>query len=297
MKTIENLTPIKNAEITTPFKNIKLQKATNQISKIFADAQGYADAKNRQIASILATVKTEKLYEEDGFKSVADYAEKTFGIKRANAYALSSAGEIYNDVAAPAKMKELSPSKLFEVASVDRKKLEKDIEEGIISEKTTQAELRDYAKAAKTSKDSPAKVVDTYRAWPVVHQISDAMIEFFDRNLTIDEWHTELTKWYGDKTGLTPDAWSATSMIKLPCDGVHKKDIRYLFEVNDSADYMIVRFSKYVPEKKSKKGKTKSKSNTSLTMEQMKDLLMAQPGATPESVQTALSAIYGIQQK
>lgn len=296
MKTIENLTPIKNAETTITFKNAKLQRATNQISKIFADAQGYAEAKNRQLASILATVKVEKLYEEDGFKSVAEYAEKTFGIKRANAYALSSAGEIYNDDKASAKMKELSPSKLFEVANVDREKLEKDIEEGVISDKTTQAELRDYAKAAKTVDDAPAKVVDTYRAWPVVHQINDALADFCNRHLTMDEWKVEFTKWYGENAGLAPEAWTDVSMVKLPSNG-NKEVTRYLIEVPLTANYMIVSFAKYVPEKQKAKKSKKSSNKTSLTMEQMKDLLMAQPGATPESVQTALSAIYGIQQK
>lgn len=55
------------------------------------------DIKSRQfsIASILAEVEVKKLFADDGFASCAEYAEKTFGIKKSTAYALITIGKDY----------------------------------------------------------------------------------------------------------------------------------------------------------------------------------------------------------
>lgn len=145
------------------FKDKRLAKATSDIIKIYQDAMVYADAKNRQVASILAKIKEEKSYIEDGFVSVADYASEIFGIKKQNAYSLATAGEIYNDPRASEKLKAFTPSKLAEVASVNRETLETDVESGKITPTTTQKDLREYYKktSGKTSKD---EVLDLYTA-------------------------------------------------------------------------------------------------------------------------------------
>ena len=73
------------------FANKLLEKAT--ITIMSCDN----DIKSRQfsIASILAEVESKKLYADDGFASCAEYAEKTFGIKKSTAYALITIGKEY----------------------------------------------------------------------------------------------------------------------------------------------------------------------------------------------------------
>ena len=73
------------------FANKLLEKAT--ITIMSCDN----DIKSRQfsIASILAEVESKKLYSDDGFASCAEYAEKTFGIKKSTAYALITIGKEY----------------------------------------------------------------------------------------------------------------------------------------------------------------------------------------------------------
>lgn len=73
------------------FANKMLEKATMTI--LSCDN----DIKSRQysIASILADVDAKKLYEDDGFASCAEYAEKTFGIKKSTSYALITIGKEY----------------------------------------------------------------------------------------------------------------------------------------------------------------------------------------------------------
>ena len=73
------------------FSNKLLEKAT--ITIMSCDN----DIKSRQfsIASILAEVEVKKLFADDGFASCAEYAEKTFGIKKSTAYALITIGKDY----------------------------------------------------------------------------------------------------------------------------------------------------------------------------------------------------------
>lgn len=73
------------------FANKMLEKATLTLMNC------NNDIKSRQfsIASILAEVEVKKLYQDDGFGSCAEYAEKTFGIKKSTAYALIIIGKEY----------------------------------------------------------------------------------------------------------------------------------------------------------------------------------------------------------
>lgn len=195
------------------FKNESLSKATAEILGIYNDAMTYADAKNRQIASILARVKNEQSYKEDGFTSVADYATKTFGIKKQKAYSLADAGEIYNDDTASEKLKAFSPSNLYEVSRVPRDVLEKAVESGRITPTTTQKDLREYAKEAAPAKDNKTEVVDTYDARPltVCMALPEHIAEVFKMGpLTIDEWNEVITD------AINSNGRFPAEIIKLP---------------------------------------------------------------------------------
>ena len=77
----------------TPITNIKLRKFTEQIFK-----QGLSIKKSfARIAVILVKIDECKCYEQDGFESVQDYAEKVLGWKKANTYAMLRVGRDYID--------------------------------------------------------------------------------------------------------------------------------------------------------------------------------------------------------
>lgn len=172
------------------FKDARLAKATSEISAIYTNAVKYADAKNREIASILSRVKSEQSYKEDGFDSVADYASKIFGIKRQNAYALASAGDIYNSKEATEKVKAFSPSKLAELSSIPVEKLNSDTESGLITASTTQKDLREYSKANSPAKEEAPTVLNPYTARPVSNlmNLPDSLNEILSGKMTIPEW-------------------------------------------------------------------------------------------------------------
>lgn len=182
----EMLTIISMNTTLPTFKSATLQKATNKIINIYTDAAKYADRKNREIARILGELSVSKAYEEDGFKSVSEYANMIFGMKKANAYALASAGRIYNNPDIPEAMKELSPSKLAELSGLDTETAVKAIESGEISKDSTQKELREYVSAKKPTVVTKKKE-KIYIAHP--HVPADKVDDFTSSPTTIEKWN------------------------------------------------------------------------------------------------------------
>lgn len=180
------------------FKDKRLKAATDKIVAIYTNAIQYADAKNREFAKILSTVKTEKSYEEDGFKSVADYASKVFGFSKSKAYGLAAAGDVYNDANASQALKQFSPFNLAAIASVDRAKVEDAVKEGRISAATSQADLKEYATANAPQKSGKTEVLDMYRAnvlgllW--FEDRADELKDFFSGEMTLPEWDEDVPK-------------------------------------------------------------------------------------------------------
>lgn len=76
---------------TVSFGNKELQKATNAIFKL-----GNAIRKNWfAIAHIVACVDATECFKDDGFNSVHEWVEKTFGIKKSASYSLLTIGKEY----------------------------------------------------------------------------------------------------------------------------------------------------------------------------------------------------------
>lgn len=189
MKATEIIT-LNNVTISErTFKDDRLAKATQRITAIYNDAAKYADTKNREIAKILGEVADKKAYEKDGFKSVADYASKVFGIATQNAYALARAGKVYNDNNAHPELKAMSPSKIAELSAVDTKVVNSALEAGEITHESTQKALREFADKVKTdNEDKNVVVLDTFTAKPCIHIITDEMADTFAMAKTLDEW-------------------------------------------------------------------------------------------------------------
>lgn len=77
----------------TTISNRKLQNYTKQIFN-----QGLSIKKSfAKIAVILVKIDESKCYEQDGFESVQDYANKVLGWKQANTYAMLKVGREYLD--------------------------------------------------------------------------------------------------------------------------------------------------------------------------------------------------------
>lgn len=206
--------------ILPAFKDERLAKATEFIIKIYNDAAKYADIKNREIAKILADVAEKKSYEADGFKSVADYANSTFGIGRQNAYALATAGKIYNDETAHPELQAMSPSKIAELSSLAPTDISAALDAGKITHSTTQKDLREFANEIKSDPNS-----ETFKSIPnedpivlprfvvraCIPTLTDEQIDTYSAPKTMEDWDEHFTSYVSETSPLTP-----VEMVKLP---------------------------------------------------------------------------------
>lgn len=73
------------------FKNATLNKATKEIFKVSDTMRKCAFS----TALILKAVKQSECYKDDGFESVIEYAEKTFGFKKTTVYGLMNVADAF----------------------------------------------------------------------------------------------------------------------------------------------------------------------------------------------------------
>lgn len=218
-------------ELVQTLTDARLIEATQKIANIYTNAARYANDKNREISKILGTVATEKSYEADGFKSVAEYANKLFGINRQNAYALANAGKVYNDSTAPEVLHQLPPSKLAEIASLPEEIILIGLASGNISVNKTQKELREFARANK--QDDLTEKVEVVKEYTIKTQyelLSDALYasagESAEEIAKVDNWleivqngHFTFGEWdeiFGAMLGYISGPSEPVEVAKLP---------------------------------------------------------------------------------
>ena len=139
------------------FQNKELNAATKKIANISNNFK-----KNLfEVALILAKVSENKSFEQDGFKSAADYAQKTFGFKKTAAYSLLTIGKEYT---APTLESNLphDPTEDFTTTQIEKMLPLKDreivvelVENGEIAPEMTCKEIETVVKAY-LKKDEPA---------------------------------------------------------------------------------------------------------------------------------------------
>lgn len=155
------------------FKNDQLNKISEKIAEqsaamnsVYNAAKEGAEAVNKALAPLFGELMASKCYKDDGFKSVADYAEKTFNMSKSMAYMLARVGEAYyNTGSEDAKLarETLSTSKLAELTGVDKKEVGEAIKSGELAAETPLAACRDFAAAHK--KPGKEKVVQTFNLY------------------------------------------------------------------------------------------------------------------------------------
>lgn len=146
------------------FKNEELNEITQEIYEVYTNLRDHATVSSQNIAKLLSRVRSGKLYVDDGFDSVSDYAYQTFGMAKSTAYSMADAGDMYNNTEIPANIRELPPSKLVKLKSVSPATMQEDIKAGKLKPEMTQKELGEYAKVPKEIKtsNSPSSYRSSY---------------------------------------------------------------------------------------------------------------------------------------
>lgn len=140
------------------FKSKSLNTATAGLAKAFKNIEnGRKDA-----CAILARVERNKSYEEDGFKSLAEYAE-TIGLEKSLAHKMENAGRmlISEDEEIKAFADKTDFSKLAILSSAPVEKVKEAIQNGNLSPESTQSEVK--ALKADFNKSDKAKVLPKFK--------------------------------------------------------------------------------------------------------------------------------------
>lgn len=163
------------------FKSKDLTKATLGLADCFNSAnKAYKDA-----CVILAKVEANKAYKDDGFSSLAEYAE-LIGLNKSAAHKMENAGRlilsdnpVIRDFAAKADY-----SKLSLLASEDEDEVAEAVEKGELSAESTAANVKAW-KAARPVKEGKEKIVPTFHIVGCAYSGKDAGIAPIDVTIGI----------------------------------------------------------------------------------------------------------------
>lgn len=175
------------------FKNAKLNEISAKIAveaanmnSVYNAAKEGAEAVNKALAPLFGELLTSKCFKDDGFKSVAEYAEQTFGMSKSMAYMLARVGEQFfntdNDYTRKAR-ETLSTSKLNELTGTDRVAIAKAIDEGKLTAETPLAACREFATAHK--KPGKEKLVPTFNVFNMVDK--SIFVENVDKEVMFEQ--------------------------------------------------------------------------------------------------------------
>lgn len=236
------------------FKNAKLNELSGKIAaqtdamnKLYNDTKQRAEAINSALAPIFGELLVSKCYTDDGFKSVADYAEQTFGIGKSMAYMLARVGkEFYNEGAElTAKARNaLTVSKLGELTGVDRIAIAKAIDEGKLSKDSSLQDCREFAAAHR--KPGKEKVVPTFDLYAVHPSISGGKVKTAE-GVTKDEFKGKALFYCGMESG---------ELVSVKFDGDKASAAQHFVVVSPTGVSFMFEYRPYVkPANKGKKGK------------------------------------------
>ena len=137
--------------VSPNFKNPELNEATARIASVLSGVGQYAMTADIEVCKILSDVSKSLCYKDDGFASVAEYAEATFGMGKSSAHAKARAGtNFYNNPEMDEVMEALpanisgSPSKIIELLDCLPETIMEGIENGEITAESTQKDLRKW---------------------------------------------------------------------------------------------------------------------------------------------------------
>ena len=150
------------------FKNTKLNEYSAQIAACAHDM----NTKAREVAMALGHVLSSKCYEDDGFKSVGEFAENTFGIKKSQAYRMANTAKrffIDKNLTAENHPELLTApiSNLAEIAKLTDQEIDDAISAGVISPDSTQKRMREAAQSAALPKidKTPYVCITMFPTW------------------------------------------------------------------------------------------------------------------------------------
>lgn len=152
IKMAENVKIIETSRVDS-LKNPELRTAARKVVKLEQTRERAAYA----IAQVLYNVDLKRLYVQDGFKSIEQFANSVFGYKRATVNNMMRIAKNYmlpdgSGTVLQKDGQDFTYSKLSELLPLDAEIVKQAVEDGEITPAMTQRELREYVKNQKNPK-------------------------------------------------------------------------------------------------------------------------------------------------
>lgn len=159
----ENVKIVETSKIDS-LKNPELKTAAKQIVKLekTRDRAAYA------IAQVLKTVDDKRMYVEDGYKNIEQFASAMFGYKKVTVSNMLRIAKTYmlpnGDTILKKGENDFTYTKLSELLSLGPDTLKKAVQDGEITPEMTQKELRNYVKKKKAAELPEEHATNDYDA-------------------------------------------------------------------------------------------------------------------------------------
>ncbi len=145
----ENVNIVEVSKIDS-LKNPELKNAAKKIVKL----EKTRDRAAYEIAQVLKTVDDKRMYVEDGYKNIEQFASAMFGYKKVTVSNMLRIAKTYmlpnGDTILKKGENDFTYTKLSELLSLGPDTLKKAVQDGEITPEMTQKELRNYVKKQKT---------------------------------------------------------------------------------------------------------------------------------------------------
>ena len=186
------LTPISTRSLNIKDDELRgiseqIAACVNDMGSLYLDASNRQEAINKKLAPLFGTVKSKKLYERGGYKSLDEYAMECFNIKKSMAYMLANVGEQFyltdNDYTRKAR-ETLSTSKLAELKKTDRIAIANAVDSGELTADTPLENVRNFA--VRHAKPGKEKVLPTFTV------VNMGKTGIFVENVTKEEMYEQV---------------------------------------------------------------------------------------------------------
>ena len=136
------------------FKNAELNEATKKLADVYARQE----KDKKDVCILLHKLEMNKSYKEDGFKSLAEFAER-IGLDKSIAHKYENAGRLYDNTDETVKefASKTDFSKLAILASADPVKVNSAIKSGDLKSDMTQEQVKQWKETVTEKKAKPEK--------------------------------------------------------------------------------------------------------------------------------------------
>lgn len=243
---------------TYHFKDERLNQAAERIASFTTSI----NANTFAIASILGKVLDEKAYTRDGFKSVGDFADKTFGMGRTSAYNAAKVGSKFlnpdNNVARAIGAANIGMTALVRMLNVADSDIVDAINNGTITADTTVKDVETWAqlhdnRATDTDSDKPTIMYSVYYHLSIVHTSLSIGTTTYTGILQLEDLKPSKSGiWFNGDTPLTTaladmgidSFYNVTAVPAFDSAEYGKRkhtNRRYLIDIDNSgSDYAII---------------------------------------------------------